>query len=144
VTVSSAEAMTMASRLAREEGIFCGVSSGCNVVACLKVAARYPALRTIVTMINDNGLRYLSTELGGGQPAADVPERPHPPRAEDEAGLSRKRWVVSDGPRWTEHRRCPFPRSAITRRPVSRRRWTCCAVTFRTRRFWRAVRACSH
>ncbi len=96
VTVSSGEALTMAGRLAREEGIFCGISSGCNVVACLKVAARYPAFRTIVTMINDNGLRYLSTELGGGQPVTDVPERAHPPRREDQARLSRKRLVVID------------------------------------------------
>ena len=96
VTVSSSEAMTMAGRLAREEGIFCGISSGCNVVACLKVAARYPALRTIVTMINDNGLRYLSIELGGAHPSTDVPERPHPVRPEDQARLSRKRLLVID------------------------------------------------
>jgi cysteine synthase len=96
VTVSSGEAMAMTGRLAREEGIFCGISSGCNVVACLKVAARYPALRSIVTMVNDNGLRYLSTELGGAQPAADTPERPHPARPEDQARLTRKRLVIID------------------------------------------------
>jgi cysteine synthase A len=99
VTVSSADAITMAQRLAREEGIFCGISSGCNVVACLKVARQYPRLGTIVTMINDNGLRYLSTELGGEQPpAAPRPAgaREHQPRAEDARRLARRRLVVID------------------------------------------------
>ena len=96
VTVSSAEAAAMAVRLAREEGIFCGISSGCNVVACLKVAARYPARRTIVTVVNDNGLRYLSTDLGGEPSAVRAPERGHAPRPEDQARLSRKRLVIID------------------------------------------------
>jgi cysteine synthase len=99
VTVSSDEAIAMARRLAREEGIFCGISSGCNIVACLKVARRYPALRTIVTMINDNGLRYLSTELGGERPAealAPAGEREHPLRPEDARRLAGRRLVVID------------------------------------------------
>ena len=100
VTVSSDEAIAMAQRLAREEGIFCGISSGCNVVACLKVARAYPGLRAIVTMINDNGLRYLSTELGGeqsadqGLPSRAARERATPPR--DARRLSGKRLVVID------------------------------------------------
>jgi len=69
VTVSSDEAIAMARRLAREEGIFCGISSGCNVAACVKLSRRYPDLNTIVTMINDNGLRYLTTELAGASAA---------------------------------------------------------------------------
>lgn len=99
VTVSSDEAVAMARRLAREEGIFCGISSGCNVAACRKVAREYPALRTIVTMINDDGLRYLSTELGGEHPAdpgraasARVPR----PRPDDARKLARRRLVVID------------------------------------------------
>ena len=96
VTVSSDEAIEMAERLAREEGIFCGISSGCNVVACVKLARRYPALRTIVTMINDNGLRYLSTELGGEHHELHVLKRPHAPRPEDAEKLAHTRLVVID------------------------------------------------
>ena len=65
VTVGSEEAIAMARRLARDEGIFCGISSGANVVAALKVAGRHPGLRRIVTMICDSGQRYFSTELCG-------------------------------------------------------------------------------
>ncbi len=95
VTVSSAEAIEMARRLAREEGIFAGVSSGCNVMACLKVARRYPQARTIVTIISDNGLRYLSTELGGETSRLEVPEREHPARP-DAARLRQTSLVVID------------------------------------------------
>lgn len=65
ILVSSEESMETAREIARREGIFCGISSGCNVAAALKLADRYPELRRIVTIINDNGLRYLSTELCG-------------------------------------------------------------------------------
>jgi cysteine synthase A len=96
VTVSSDEAMAMARRLAKEEGIFCGISSGCNVVACRKVARAFPELRTIVTMINDNGLRYLSTELVGERTTVENPPRAHSPRLEDARRLSARRLVVID------------------------------------------------
>jgi cysteine synthase A len=89
----------MARRLAREEGIFCGISSGCNVVACLKVARAYPALRQIVTMINDNGLRYLSTELWGDrddQIAPAGPPRERPARPDDTRRLAGTRLVLID------------------------------------------------
>jgi cysteine synthase A len=87
VEVASDEAIDMARRLAREEGIFCGISSGCNVVAALKVARQRPELRRIVTMINDNGLRYLSTELCGAPKALEVPERDHPASEADRKKL---------------------------------------------------------
>jgi cysteine synthase A len=74
ITVSSDESIAMSRRLAREEGIFCGVSSGCNVAAALKLARVHPELKTIVTLINDNGLRYLSTDLWRGMAAAPLPE----------------------------------------------------------------------
>ncbi|HKX18693.1 MAG TPA: cysteine synthase A [bacterium] len=96
VTVSSDGAIAMARRLAREEGIFCGISSGCNVAACVKLAQRYPKLKTIVTMINDNGLRYLTTELCGAAPDLVVPEREHRPRAQDARRLAAKRLTVID------------------------------------------------
>jgi cysteine synthase A len=83
VEVTSDEAIAMARRLAREEGIFCGISSGCNVAGALKLAGARPDLRRIVTIICDNGLRYLSTELCGEAAELDVPEREHPTSARD-------------------------------------------------------------
>jgi cysteine synthase A len=61
--VASADAQAMARRLAAEEGIFAGTSSGANVVAALRVAERLGARHTVVTIMVDSGLRYLSTEL---------------------------------------------------------------------------------
>ena len=61
--VATEEAKDMARRLAREEGIFGGVSSGANVVAALRVARRLGAGAAVVTIIVDSGLRYLSTDV---------------------------------------------------------------------------------
>lgn len=65
-------------RLAREEGIFCGISSGANVTAAMKVAKRHPEMKRIVTMICDSGQRYFSTELCGSPKHVESPEREHP------------------------------------------------------------------
>ncbi|MEO5837889.1 MAG: cysteine synthase, partial [Acidimicrobiales bacterium] len=46
-----------------EEGLFAGASSGANVVAALRVAQRLGPDATVVTILCDSGLRYLSTEL---------------------------------------------------------------------------------
>lgn len=62
-TVTSEEAVAMARRLTREEGLFAGASSGANVVAALRVAERLGPDATVVTILCDSGLRYLSTEL---------------------------------------------------------------------------------
>jgi cysteine synthase A len=62
-TVSSAEAMAMARRLAREEGIFAGTSTGSNLVVALREAARLGPGATVVTLAVDSGMKYLSTEL---------------------------------------------------------------------------------
>jgi cysteine synthase A len=77
VVVSSDDSVKMARRLAKEEGIFCGISSGCNVAAAIKVARAHPELRNIVTVINDSVDRYLSTELFGERKVIQVPERDH-------------------------------------------------------------------
>lgn len=61
--VSTEEAEAMARRLAREEAIFGGTSSGANVVAAIRAAERLGAGRTVVTLIVDSGLKYISTEL---------------------------------------------------------------------------------
>jgi cysteine synthase A len=78
ITTTTAESVTMARRLAAEEGIFCGISTGCNVAAALKLARRRPELPAIVTMANDTGQRYFTTALCGETKHVDVPERPHP------------------------------------------------------------------
>jgi cysteine synthase A len=63
LTVSTHEAKAMARRLAREEGIFAGTSSGANVVAALHIAQRLGPKATVVTILVDSGLRYLSTDV---------------------------------------------------------------------------------
>ncbi len=64
VTVENQEAMDTARRLAAEEGILCGISSGAAVAAGLKTAARPEnAGKRIVVILPDTGERYLSTEL---------------------------------------------------------------------------------
>jgi cysteine synthase len=61
--VSDEEAIECARRLAKAEGIFAGFSSGANVAAALKLLSESPKPRTIVVMICDSGLKYLSTDL---------------------------------------------------------------------------------
>ena len=90
VTVSSQDSIAMARRLAREEGVLCGISSGCNVVAANKLSRELPGTKMIVTMINDTGMRYFSTPLFGQESAAEIPEREHPIREEDRQNLARR------------------------------------------------------
>lgn len=61
--VSTEEAKAMARRLAREEALFAGTSSGANVVAALRVAERLGPEATLVTLMIDSGLKYLSADL---------------------------------------------------------------------------------
>jgi cysteine synthase len=63
LTVSTEDAKAMARRLAREEAIFAGTSTGANMVAALRVAARLGADATVATIVVDSGLRYLSTDI---------------------------------------------------------------------------------
>jgi cysteine synthase A len=63
LTVSTEEAKVMARRLAREEGVFAGTSTGANVVAAIKVAQQLGPGATVATIIIDSGLRYLSTDV---------------------------------------------------------------------------------
>jgi cysteine synthase A len=53
----------MTRRLAREEAIFGGTSSGANVIAALQIAERLGRGAEVVTLIADSGLKYLSTEV---------------------------------------------------------------------------------
>ncbi len=77
VTVDTADALETARRMAREEGMLCGPSSGINVAAVHKVAAEHPELTRIVTVVPDTGQRYLSGELFGEGPAVEEPDRDH-------------------------------------------------------------------
>lgn len=62
-TISTEDAWAMARRLAAEEGVFAGASSGANVAVALRMAKRLGPSATVVTMIVDSGLRYVSTDL---------------------------------------------------------------------------------
>jgi cysteine synthase A len=62
-TISTEDAMAMARRLAREEGIFAGTSTGANVFTALKIAESLGPGHTVATLIIDSGLRYISTPL---------------------------------------------------------------------------------
>jgi cysteine synthase A len=61
--VSTAEAKEMARRLAREEALFAGTSSGANVVAAIRLGERLGPDATVVTLMADSGLKYLSTDV---------------------------------------------------------------------------------
>jgi len=61
--VSTEDAKDMARRIAREEALFAGTSSGANVVAAIRVAARLGPGARVVTLMADSGLKYLSTDV---------------------------------------------------------------------------------
>ena len=63
VPVSTADAEAMARRLAREEGLFAGTSSGANVIAAIRVGERLGPNTRIATLLVDSGLKYVSTNL---------------------------------------------------------------------------------
>ncbi|HEV2041105.1 MAG TPA: cysteine synthase family protein [Casimicrobiaceae bacterium] len=63
LAVSTDDAKAMARRLARDEAIFAGTSTGANVVAALRVAERLGLGATVATLVVDSGLRYLSTDV---------------------------------------------------------------------------------
>jgi cysteine synthase A len=78
--VDGAVALETAQRLAREEGIFAGISSGATLAGALELARRVPAGTNIVCMLTDTGERYLSTQL-----FAEIPED----MGEEELAISR-------------------------------------------------------
>lgn len=61
--VTDEEALETSRRLIREEGILCGISSGTNVTAALKLAKELGKGKTVVTVLPDTGERYFSTDL---------------------------------------------------------------------------------
>ncbi|MFB3923084.1 MAG: PLP-dependent cysteine synthase family protein [Terriglobia bacterium] len=63
VAVKTDDAKEMARRLAREEAIFAGTSSGANVLAAIQIAERLGPKARVVTLMVDSGLKYLSTDV---------------------------------------------------------------------------------
>ncbi|MEW6363634.1 MAG: cysteine synthase family protein [Acidobacteriota bacterium] len=63
LAVSTGDAKEMTRRLAREEALFAGTSSGANVVAAIRVAERLEPGAKVVTLMADSGLKYLSTDV---------------------------------------------------------------------------------
>ncbi len=61
--ISDEEALMTSKRLAKEEGLMCGISSGTNVAAALKLAKKLGRGKTVVTVLPDTAERYFSTEL---------------------------------------------------------------------------------
>ncbi|MER7457806.1 cysteine synthase family protein [Micromonospora sp. NPDC126480] len=77
VAVPTGRAEAMARRLAREEGLFAGTSSGANVVAAIAVGRALGPAATVVTLLVDSGLKYLAT--GGYGTHGDTPDGGGPP-----------------------------------------------------------------
>ena len=65
--VTDEEAIGTAKRLAREEGLMCGISSGPNVAAALKLAKKLGKGKTVLTILPDTAERYFSTPLFSGE-----------------------------------------------------------------------------
>lgn len=63
LSVTDEEAIQTVHRLAKEEGIFAGFSSGANVAAALKLLKNSLAGKTVAVLLSDSGLKYLSTDL---------------------------------------------------------------------------------
>lgn len=61
--ISDEEALETSRRLAREEGLLCGISSGSNVAAAIRLAKTLGKGKTVVTILPDTGERYFSTVL---------------------------------------------------------------------------------
>jgi cysteine synthase A len=68
VPVNGAEALRLSRELARQEGIFVGISAGATLAGALTLCAEAPPGTTVVCMLPDTGERYLSTPL-----FADIP-----------------------------------------------------------------------
>lgn len=63
IQVSTDDAKDMARRLAKEEALFAGTSTGANILAAIQIASRLGPGHTVVTVACDSGLKYLSTDL---------------------------------------------------------------------------------
>jgi cysteine synthase A len=74
LTIAGPEAIAMSQKLAAQEGIFVGITSGATFAGALKVAEKAKEGATILAMLPDTGERYLSTPLFADVPAEMTPE----------------------------------------------------------------------
>jgi cysteine synthase len=87
VAVGTDDAKAMTRRLAREEGLFAGTSSGANVIAAMRVAERLGPGGTVVTLLSDSGLKYLGTDVNRrAQPDPAAPSAGRRPPGEPHRG----------------------------------------------------------
>ena len=63
IPIMTDDAKAMARRLAKEEALFAGTSSGANVLAAIQIGRRLGRGRTVVTLLADSGLKYLGTDV---------------------------------------------------------------------------------
>lgn len=63
IAVSTTDAKAMTRRLAREEGLFAGTSSGANVIAAIQLGEKLGPDAAVVTLMCDSGMKYLSTDV---------------------------------------------------------------------------------
>jgi len=63
IPIATADAKSMARRLAREEGLFAGTSSGANVLAAIEIGRQLGPNAKVVTLMVDSGLKYLNTDV---------------------------------------------------------------------------------
>jgi cysteine synthase A len=66
IPIKTADAKEMARRLAREEGLFAGTSSGANVLAAIQLGRELGPEATIATLMCDSGLKYVNTDVYRG------------------------------------------------------------------------------
>ncbi len=71
--VSSADAVAEMRKLARTRGLFCGPSSGAHILAARRIREQHPELRTVVTILDDEGEKYLHDFFMQPMPGADRP-----------------------------------------------------------------------
>jgi cysteine synthase len=72
VPIPTEEAKAMARRLAKEEALFAGTSSGANVLAAIQIARRLGPDARVVTLMADSGLKYLNTDVYGKSPPSAI------------------------------------------------------------------------
>jgi cysteine synthase A len=72
IPIRTDDAKEMTRRLAREEALFAGTSSGANVIAAIQIGERLGPDATVVTLMADSGLKYLSTDVYKGKRPAPV------------------------------------------------------------------------
>jgi len=72
-SVASAEAIAEMRNLARTRGLFCGPSSGAHMIAARRIREQFPELKTVVTILDDEGEKYLHDFFMHPAPGADAP-----------------------------------------------------------------------